>query len=908
MKKIIAALLGLATLEGIASAQTSPARIAYDFCYAWDYDYICQIVAGGSGVAWRWGQDSALGPKWSPDGSRVAFVAGAHILVVSLADGAITNLTNPLGGSSPAWSRDGGKIAFTSDRDGLTELYVMNADGSSVSRLTDHIGFSGRPAWSPDSSRIVFGCELEIGNQDICTINADGSGLVRLTTDPGADYGAVVSSGGIAFVTDRSGYNTIAVLEDEEMVRVVSEGTDPAWSPDGTRIAFIHIDDVLVVPAAGGSAVNVTNDGMGYYGPVWSPDGSELAFGGTFVAGYTGICYFDEGAHNADDFCIPAFGVYVGNADGSGHNLLALGGNPDWLVPSPGGPLPSFTHQCSGSVCDFDGSGSSDPDGTIASYAWQFGDGTSGSGPAPHHVYAIGDQYVVTLTVTDDTGTTGAVNMTIDANAPPVAALTAECSGPTCTFNASGSSDPDGTIATYSISFGDGHSTGAMTTPTASHAYRTGTFTATLYVRDNAFASAIQTTTITVINIPPVASFTHACNGLTCSFNASATDPDGTIHSYLWAFSDGSGGSGATAIRQFAAAGTYAVTLTVFDNSGETAVTNVTFEVNKTTPVISWSAPSAITYGTALSATQLNAGANVPGTFAYGPASGTVLGAGSQTLAVTFTPSDATHYATAAANVTLEVNKATPVITWSPPSAITYGAALTGTQLNASANMPGTFAYSPDAGTVLGAGSQMLSVTFTPADVSNYNGAAAGNSIVVAKIALSIQTNNASKVYGQALPAFTATGTGFVNGDSLASLSGTLSFSTSATATSAPGSYSVSPSGLTSANYTITCVAGTLTVTKASTSVAFTTSPNPSNNNQNVQLRAVVSAVAPGAGTPTGTVQFRKGSTLLGTATLVNGVATLTKKFSRGTHSLTATYVASTNFNGGVGSATHQTN
>ena len=141
------------------------------------------------------GQDSASGPKWSPDGSRVAFVAG-DILVVSLADGAIANLTNHLGGSSPAWSRDGGKIAFTSTRDGLTELYVMNADGSSVRRLTDHIGFNGRPAWSPDSSRIAFGCELEIGNQDICTINADGSGLVRLTTDPARDYGAVFSSGG----------------------------------------------------------------------------------------------------------------------------------------------------------------------------------------------------------------------------------------------------------------------------------------------------------------------------------------------------------------------------------------------------------------------------------------------------------------------------------------------------------------------------------------------------------------------------------------------------------------------------------------------------------------------------------------------------------------------------------------
>jgi len=178
---------------------------------------------------------------------------------------------------------------------------------------------------------------------------------------------------------------------------------------------------------------------------------------------------------------------------------------------------------------------------------------------------------------------------------------------------------------------------------------------------------------------------------------------------------------------------------------------------------------------------------------------------------------------------------------------------------------------------------------------------------VIATKALTVQTNDATKVFGEALPAFTASGTGFVNGDSMASLSGTLSFATSATATTAPGTYSVTPSGATSANYTITFVAGTLTVTKASTSLALTTTPNPSNNNQSVQLRAVVSAVAPGDGTATGTVEFRENGTLLGTATLVNGVATMNKNFKRGTHPLTATYAGSTNFTGSSGSVTHQT-
>jgi len=232
---------------------------------------------------------------------------------------------------------------------------------------------------------------------------------------------------------------------------------------------------------------------------------------------------------------------------------------------------------------------------------------------------------------------------------------------------------------------------------------------------------------------------------------------------------------------------------------------------------------------------------------------------------------------------------------------------LSGTELNATASVPGSFAYAPAAGTVLNAGTQPLSVTFTPTDAANYTSATASATISIAPKALTVQTNNASKVYGAALPAFTASGTGFVNGDSMSSLAGTLSFTTSATATSAPGSYAVTPGGVSSANYSIAFANGTLTVTKAATSVSFTTTPNPSNNNQSVQLRAVVSAVAPGAGTPTGTVEFRENGTLLGTATLVNGVATMNKNFKHGTHPLTATYAGSTNFNGSSGSVTHQT-
>jgi hypothetical protein len=354
---------------------------------------------------------------------------------------------------------------------------------------------------------------------------------------------------------------------------------------------------------------------------------------------------------------------------------------------------------------------------------------------------------------------------------------------------------------------------------------------------------------------------------------------------------------------------TLQVTFTPDDAANYTGVTvSVSLTVTKATPTITWQSPGDIVYGTALNATQLNATANVTGSFAYSPASGSVLNAGSNALSVTFTPSDSMNYDAATANVSIIVNQAPSIIFWSNPAGITYGTPLSAAQNNATANVPGTFTYAYPAGTVLDAGNRPLSVAFTPTDAANYLSALAIVSISIAPAPLTVQTNNATKVYGAALPAFTASGTGFVNGDSMASLTGTLSFSTSATATSAPGTYPVTPSGVSSANYTVTFANGTLTVTKASTALTLTTTPNPSNNNQQVQLRAVVAAVAPGAGTPGGTVEFRENGTLLGTATLVNGVATMNKSFKRGTHPLTATYVGNTNFNGSSGSVTHQTN
>ena len=186
------------------------------------------------------------------------------------------------------------------------------------------------------------------------------------------------------------------------------------------------------------------------------------------------------------------------------------------------------------------------------------------------------------------------------------------------------------------------------------------------------------------------------------------------------------------------AVGTYTLNATFTPNDltrYTTATATQTLVVNppRTAPVITWAAPAPITQGTPLGATQLNATANVPGTFVYSPAAGTVLAVGTYTLSVTFTPTDLTRYTTATATQTLVVNapRTVPVITWAAPAPITQGTRLGAAQLNATANVKGTFTYSPAAGTLLPVGTHTLSVTFTPAELTRYTTATATQTLVV---------------------------------------------------------------------------------------------------------------------------------------------------------------------------------
>lgn len=201
-------------------------------------------------------------------------------------------------------------------------------------------------------------------------------------------------------------------------------------------------------------------------------------------------------------------------------------------------------------------------------------------------------------------------------------------------------------------------------------------------------------------------------------------------------------------------AGTYAVIGSFAGNSNYAAAFNTaSITINRADQVIEWATPAAITYGTALGASQLNASLTTgDGTLSYTPAAGTVLDAGTRTLRVD--AAQTTNYNAAFAEREITVNKANPVISWNTPAAITYGTALSAAQMNASANVAGSFEYSVAVNTVLNAGTHTLSVTFTPSDANNYNSATEQVQIVVNKANPVISWNTPAAItYGTTLSA-----------------------------------------------------------------------------------------------------------------------------------------------------------
>jgi len=268
-----------------------------------------------------------------------------EIYVINVDGTGLTRLTYNRGADiSPVWSPDGTKIAFMSVREGRSGLYIMNADGSDPRFVTTanfgiELPLCRRSlTWSPDGTRIAFATYVPHpglgGLSAIYMVNSDGTGLTRLTWgEPPLgplDLEPAWSPDGtkIAFSSASGGYRWGICLMDPDGSDIVrlTDGLDwsPAWSPDGKRIAFVRgkggVGDIYVMDADGTNIIRLTSGPAKYAQPSWSPDGEKIAF-----------------VSDRDKI----FEVYVMDADGG--NIRKLTDNPAYgFIENACDQLPSW--------------------------------------------------------------------------------------------------------------------------------------------------------------------------------------------------------------------------------------------------------------------------------------------------------------------------------------------------------------------------------------------------------------------------------------------------------------------------------------------------------------------------------------------------------------------------------------
>lgn len=243
-----------------------------------------------------------------------------------------------------------GKVVFETDRDGNNEIYSMNPDGSGQARLTNDSAYDSSPVWSPDGTKVIFTSDRS-GNSDIFVMNADGSNQTNLTNTAADDSYPIWSPDGtkIAFLSYPDGNFEIYVMNADgsgqtRLTNNAASESVPVWSPGSTKLTFRTDRDgnneIYVMNADGSSQTNLTNNAAGDWSPIWSPDGTKIAF---------------ESYRDGDGE------IYVMNADGSNQiNLTNTAADDTYPIWSPNGTKIAFSSDRDGNyetyVMDANGS------------------------------------------------------------------------------------------------------------------------------------------------------------------------------------------------------------------------------------------------------------------------------------------------------------------------------------------------------------------------------------------------------------------------------------------------------------------------------------------------------------------------------------------------------------------------
>jgi PKD repeat protein len=452
--------------------------------------------------------------------------------------------------------------------------FTVGAAGTPVNRAPTasaggpYSGVAGSPialvgsGSDPDGDPLSFSWAFGDGT------TGSGASVAHAYAEPGS-YVAVLT------VSDGRGGSAVA----EAAVTV----TSPPPPPPANRVP---------TASAGGPYTGTAGQPLALSGSGSDPDGDPLTYEWTFGDGATG-----SGPAPAHTYATAGqYTVTLTVRDGRGGEASAT--TTAAIVRPNGTPTARASGPPTGETGEaltFRGADSSDPDGDLLTYAWDFGDGSPISTETnPSHAFSQAGSYAVSLTVTDpfNAADSASVSVTIAlANRPPTAVPGGPYTGQTgsvLTLDGAGSSDPDGDPITYSWDFGDGTALSTLAQPTHTYA-TTGQFIVTLTVQDGRDGQATATTSAAIshTNGTPTARASGPPTGdaaATLAFRgADSTDPDGDPLTYSWDFGDGSARSTqANPLHAFAQAGPYLVSLTVTDSFG--AADTATLAVTITNP------------------------------------------------------------------------------------------------------------------------------------------------------------------------------------------------------------------------------------------------------------------------------------------------------------------------------------
>jgi Tol biopolymer transport system component len=268
------------------------------------------------------------------------------VVLSALAAVCVLFVTNPADAAFPGKN---GRIVFESDRDGNSEIYSMNPDGSDQTNLTDDPASDNAPAFSPDGERIAFASDRNDPDTtdfdfvfDIFVMDADGSNVEQLTDGESNNFGPAFSPDGrrLAFTSDRDGDFDIYILdirsgETERITRSGSFDFSPDFSPDGKSIAFEsdrenegseRDQEIYTINLETRALTNVSrNTGRADFSPSYSPNGKKIAFQSCRPAG-AGSCDFDEPEETRADY-----DIFTANADGTDQTGLTTD-SPDEIA------------------------------------------------------------------------------------------------------------------------------------------------------------------------------------------------------------------------------------------------------------------------------------------------------------------------------------------------------------------------------------------------------------------------------------------------------------------------------------------------------------------------------------------------------------------------------------------------